>query len=169
MISKKYFRVKKNGEPYKGSFCKHPELIENYDKAISDNTQIWECHHRLETHTSSGEKRLIGITEEELTALGMYFDRPPEELIFMTPFEHQSLHNKGKKKSEEHRRKIGSSLKGQFINRKDESRPVLCVETGKIFQSISDACRQTGTCVNNISSVCKGKRKTAGGFHWQYV
>lgn len=169
MISKKYFRVKKNGEPYKGSFCRHPELIENYDKAVSDNTQIWECHHRLETHTSNGERRLIEITKEELIALGMYFDRPPEELIFLNGFEHLSLHNKGKKKSEEHREKISNTLKGQFINRKDESRPVLCVETGKVFQSISEAYRQTGVYVNNISHVCKGKRKTAGGFHWQYA
>ena len=140
MISKKYFRVKKNGEPYKGSFCKHPELIENYDKAISDNTQIGECHHRLETHTSSGEKRLIGITEEELTALGMYFDRPPEELIFMRTKDHCRLHmtgkpawNKGKKigphsedsnrrrsitmkgmkRSEEHKRKVSEARKGK--------------------------------------------------------
>lgn len=22
--------------------------IENYDKAVVDETQVWECHHRLE-------------------------------------------------------------------------------------------------------------------------
>lgn len=169
MISKKKFRIKKNGEPYKYCFCRHPELIENYDKAIADTTQIWECHHRLETHNSDGERRLVEITKEELEALGMYFDRPPEELIFLNAFEHLSLHNKGKKKSEKHKQKIGSSLKGQFINRKDESKPVLCVETGEVFNSMSEAYRKTGVYVNNISKVCKGKRSKAGGFHWQYA
>ena len=169
MISKKYFRIKKNGEPYGECFCRHPELIENYELAIADNTQIWECHHRLETHNSDGERRSVEITEEELKALGMYFDRPPEELIFLNGFEHNSLHNKGKKKSKEHRQKIGNSLKGKFINREDESKPVLCVETGKVFQSISEAYRQTGANRVNISKVLSGKRKTAGGFHWQYA
>lgn len=30
-------------------FCREGELtkIENYDKAIADETQTWECHHRL--------------------------------------------------------------------------------------------------------------------------
>ena len=30
-------------------FCSEdPSLIENYDLAIADETQTWECHHRLE-------------------------------------------------------------------------------------------------------------------------
>ena len=29
------------------SYCKDDiSLIENYDKAIADNTQVWHCHHR---------------------------------------------------------------------------------------------------------------------------
>ena len=87
-------------------FCRNPELIENYGEAISDTTQTWHCHHRLETHNSDGERRLIDITKEELVALDMYYDRPPEELIFLTHFEHRSLHNKGKYVSNETRTKI---------------------------------------------------------------
>lgn len=40
-------------------YCKEPEKIENYQKAKKDNFKGWECHHRLETHTSDGERRLI--------------------------------------------------------------------------------------------------------------
>ena len=74
MICEKTFRVKKNGEPYWNCFCTKPELIENYDEAIADTTQTWECHHRLQTHTSDGERRLIDITSTELIALGMYYE-----------------------------------------------------------------------------------------------
>ena len=48
MICEQHFRLKQNGEPFWNCFCRHPELIENYDKAIADKTQTWECHHRME-------------------------------------------------------------------------------------------------------------------------
>ena len=38
-----------------------------------------------------------------------------------------------------------------------------------IFDSLSEAERQTGINHRNISLVCQGKRKTAGGFKWEKV
>lgn len=96
-------------------FCRNPELIENYDKAIADTTQIWVCHHRLETHNSDGERRLVDLTVEELKALGMYYDRPPKELIFLTHTEHSKLHKPhlGKTHSKEARLKMSKGMKGK--------------------------------------------------------
>lgn len=119
MINKRRFRTKKNGEPDSRCFCTEPELIENYDKAVADTTQTWECHHRLETHNSDGEKRLIELSPEELVALGMYYNRPPEELIFLTKSEHTSLHFKEKIRgsfSEEHKRKLSDAKKGKHLS-----------------------------------------------------
>lgn len=137
MISEEQFRTKKDGTPYKSCYCRQPELIENYSKAIADNSEIWACHHRLETHNSDGERRLVDILGSELIALGLYYDRPPEELIFLTQTEHMRLHrigkpgamkdkhhsdetkrkmsesHKGKPKSEEHKRKLSEAHKGQ--------------------------------------------------------
>ena len=137
MISEEQFRTKKNGTPYKSCYCRQPELIENYSKAIADKSEIWACHHRLETHNSDGERRLVDILGTELIALGLYYDRPPEELIFLTQSEHMRLHrigkpgamkdkhhsdetkrkmsesHKGKPKSEEHKRKLSEAHKGQ--------------------------------------------------------
>ena len=97
MISKTRFKLKLDGSAGLNCFCRTPELIENYDKAVVDETQIWACHHRLETHNSDGEKRLVDITKEELQALDMYYDRPASELIFMTPRDHSYMHSdKGK-------------------------------------------------------------------------
>lgn len=62
--------------------------IENYDKALNDQTQMWELHHRLEIneegHTIYSKKQLI--------EMNMYMKRPSEELIFLTRKEHLKLH-----------------------------------------------------------------------------
>ena len=108
-------------------YCKEYENIENYDKALKDNFKGWHCHHRLETHNSDGERRLVDISHKELKALGMYYNRPAEELIFLTTREHNVLHtkgkqawNKGKKMSEEFCRKNSESHKGKHAS--DETR-----------------------------------------------
>lgn len=93
-------------------YCKEPEKIENYQKAKKDNFKGWECHHRLETHTPDGERRLVDITKKELIALDMYYNRPAKELIFLTLKEHNAF-KKGKPKSEETKKKIREAHKGK--------------------------------------------------------
>lgn len=57
-------------------------------------------------------------------------------------------------------------------------RKVCCIEKNIIFDSISEAERWSLTEGNDyhtlirhqhISRVCRGQRKTAGGYHWKYV
>ena len=94
--------------------CEDLSLIENYDMAIADTTQTWHCHHR-------GEVLPCGrFSIADLKKFGLYFNRPAAELIFLTPFAHRQLHNKGVPKpylkgvplSEEHKKAISDSLKG---------------------------------------------------------
>ena len=93
-------------------YCKNYQSIENYEKAKKDNFKGWHCHHRLETHTSDGERRLVDITQKELKALNMYYHRPPEELIFLPRSEHEAF-RKGKPRSVETRRKLSEVNKGE--------------------------------------------------------
>lgn len=93
-------------------YCKDYEKIENYQKAKKDNFKGWECHHRLETHTPDGERRLVDITQKELITLGMYYNRPASELIFLTVKEHNA-YRKGKPKSDEHKKKLREAMKGK--------------------------------------------------------
>ena len=97
----------------KTQFCKSPEFIENYDLAAADNFVGWDIHHRLETHNSDGERRSVDLTKAELKALGTYYNRPAEELIFIRHSEHTVLHMKGKHISEETKRKISDAMKGK--------------------------------------------------------
>ena len=78
------------------NYCKadENELVENYTLAQKDNFLGWHRHHRLETHNSDGEIRIVPLTHKELDALGMYYERPAKELIWMRISEHMSLHNK---------------------------------------------------------------------------
>src|SRR5574344_1922581 len=78
--------------------CENISQIENYEEAKADNFVNWDIHHKLETNNSDGERRLVDLTADELKALGMYYNRPASELIFMKHKEHVSLHKKGKKK-----------------------------------------------------------------------
>ena len=42
-------------------YCREDiSLIENYDKAINDKTQTWDCHHRKESQYSVDELVDIG-------------------------------------------------------------------------------------------------------------
>lgn len=49
-------------------------------------------------------------------------------------------------------------------------KPVLCVETGKVFESLTEAANSAGAKEINISRVCRKIPSyiTAGGFHWAY-
>ncbi len=122
--------------------CEDISLIENYDKAISDDSQVWHCHHRLEI-TEDGI-----LTPDDLKAKNMYFKRPASELIFLTKKEHEDLHrenrsskyyenygnmvekiskaHKGIPHSEEHRKRIGEANKGKHnrLHTEEEKRRI---------------------------------------------
>lgn len=70
----------------------------------------------------------------------------------------EEYENKHHKPSEEH---IKATVERSSI-------PVVCVESGEVFNSIHDACRKYNLSPPNVCNCCKGKKKTAGGFHWKY-
>ena len=97
---------------YFEKYCKDYENIENYQKAKAENFKGWECHHRLETHTPDGKRRDVDISHKKLKALGLYYNRPSEELIFLTVKEHHAF-KKGKQLSEEAKKKMREAKKGE--------------------------------------------------------
>ena len=160
---------------YKRYYCKDIENVENFEKAKADNFKGWHCHHRLETHNSDGERRLVDISHNELKALGMYYNRPADELIFLTSREHNAFKkgqqkseetrkklseaNKGKRLSEEHKKKIGEALKGRQLSEETRNKMSEAAK-GKKF---SDEHRR------KLSESQKGKHigNTASkGMHW---
>lgn len=84
--------------------CEDISLIENYEKAVNDQTQTWDCHHRLETDENKSQQQLI---DED-----RYYNRPAKELIFLTRSEHANMHYKGTHRSKETKRKISEKMNG---------------------------------------------------------
>jgi len=111
------------------SFCKNYEKIENYEKAVNDTTQVWECHHRLELEKTGG---VCDVTKQDLIDWGIYYDRPADELIFLTKAEHRKLHHAGKIVSKETRDLQSRAKKGKSHKVSDETRKKISIaNTGK--------------------------------------
>lgn len=167
-------------------FCKEDiSLIENYEIAVSSKT-IYDCHHRREIDDN--------LSRTELIKLGLYYNRPASELVFIEHGEHQKLHNNGKRHpnygkhlSAETRIKISNSHKGKIVssdtrrkisesrqgNKHPQARPVyqmdLSGNTIKKWTCIKYAADSVNGWISNISKCCLGKRSQAYGFKWRYA
>lgn len=50
------------------------------------------------------------------------------------------------------------------------SKAIKCIELNKVFNSQIEAAKELGLCSSSgISKCCKGERKTAGGYHFEFV
>lgn len=71
---------------YLKQYCKDYTSIPNYQEALNDTENLWECHHLLEEF----------YTKSELKELGKYFNVPANELVLCrTRKEHRAYPHKG--------------------------------------------------------------------------
>ena len=106
--------------------------------------------------------------------------QPQEEIDQRSIAVSKAWNNEDLRKSQSIKLKEVSNRPEQKINRSKASlvrwdkpgarKPVMCIETGDIFQTTALAAEWCGKSIRaHIGSVCRGKRKTAGGYHWEYV
>lgn len=159
--------------------CEEISKIENYDKAIADKSKTWDCHHRLEMFW------WWICPRKDLIEQGMYYNQPADRLIFLDRLEHIRLHANNrtcetKRKLSEARKGNQSGFKGKHHSEKTRRRISEAKEKSveqytmdgvllARFDSQKKAALCTGISKGNISSCCKGIRKTAGGFIWRAV
>lgn len=103
-----------NAEKLKAYCSEDISYIENYDKAIADKVQTWQCHHRAEVLPCGR------YSVNDLKKFNLYYKRPACELVLLTEFEHKSLHKNhtGKKQTFGTKLKISLSKRGKPSNRK---------------------------------------------------
>lgn len=101
------------------SYCKDYHLIPHYEEAVA-STEMWCCHHLL------GETN----SKQYLIENNLYYNRTPNEFVFVTKLEHQRIHCAGKPHSEEWKRKISEAKKG-IPNSEESKRKMSAAHKGK--------------------------------------
>ena len=155
--------------------------IENYEQAVADQTQTWDCHHRWETDR--------GLSIEELIFCCEYYYVPADRLIFLMKAEHTRQHKLGNKNSlgkhhsDTAKEKISETLSGRKLSAATKEKCMLNQparrtvqmfdkKTGELlatFSSTREAERKTGIAQCSISGCCNSKCKSAGGYKWSYL
>ena len=134
-------------------YCSEPlELVENYQQAKADNFADWCIHHRLEVQQDGTR-----MSRQELKDKDLYFNRPANELVFMRMPEHKSLHNLGKHRSAETRKKISEAKKGKHLSA-EARKKIGEARNGKhrsaeTRQKISEARKGTHWYNNGVTSI----------------
>ena len=91
----------------------------------------------------------------------------PEEVKINRDKARQKAHQWQKENSELFKNIIRENQKKASKARKI---PVKCIEINIIYDSASDAAKAVNLAgPSHITAVCRGKRKTAGGYHWTYL
>lgn len=88
-------------------------------------------------------------------------------------------HFYGKRHTEETRKKMSDAWKNgkrvmtpelkKRLRESQYTRKVLNVTTGEIFNSIKEASETYDIKATHITRVCRGRRKTTGGYKWSYI
>lgn len=140
--------------------CEPTSKIENYKLAKADNFRGWQIHHRFETHDFDGvwQKRKIHYPVSMLKSLDLYYNRPAEELIFMTRSDHMKLHNT---------MSYGISKrphgKGRIPWNKGKKGVQVAWNKGKKLGGLSEEIK------NKMSEAHRGKPSPNKGKHWKLI
>lgn len=86
-----------------------------------------------------------------------------------------STASKGRKLTDDHRKKLSEAKKNKPVSlaareksREKTAKKIQCVETGDIYNSVTEASATFGIDVSWICKICKGKQKTAKGYSFKY-
>ena len=141
--------------------------ISNFVTNIIDSTETknqlleLEKHYilLLKSHTSFG-----GYNETfggEAPMLGRKHSKK-SKLLVSQKLKGRVSPNKGKFFSQEIKNKMKGSHGHNVLQLNNQGTII------KIYDTLTAASEATGIAVSNISGVCRGKKKTAGGFVWKY-
>ena len=182
---------------------KHDILFENLSKDEAYKKEIELIAFYKSNQRDFGYNKSIG---GESSVKGAHWSLSKESV------EKRAKQLRGRKFTEEHKKKLSESHKGQVCHMKGKTMPletrkkiseslkkwnsenispskgrkykkseyailrtsqghykkIICLETKEIFDSIKTASEKTKIDSSSLSKVCKGKRETAGGYHWEY-
>lgn len=74
---------------------------------------------------------------------------------------------KGRTFTEEHKQKMSENHADISGSKNPRAHKVICIETQQVFNTIKEAEQWCGK--KGVKECCRGRAKTCGGFHWQYL
>ena len=177
-----YVHTFPNGKRYVGITCQKPERRWKNGHAYQNQRYVWNAINKYGWHNIKHDVLYSGLSkfeacsiEQKLISDWKTTDRKYGYNLSIGG----ECGKSGVHLSEETRRKMSESHKGINTWAKGKKKTeeqikkmcihVMCVETGVIYYGGSEAHRKTGINQGRITQCCKGKRKSAGGFHWQYA
>lgn len=186
------------GKVYIGITCQRPEARWRNGKGYKNNLHFWRAiclygwdnikHEIIRDNISKEEacekeKELIALYDSASGKNGYNLTLGGDGVVGITHSEYSKMlmskARKGKHHTQEHIQHIKENHKG-FIGHKhsDESKlrisnnqkkRIRNIETGEIFDGAIDASKKYNIKLQSITAVCRMERKTAGGFHWEYI
>lgn len=155
---------------------KHETLFENLTKEQAEQKEIeliaeYKSNQRDYGYNITNGGECIGKHSEE-TKKKMSSSKKGEKSVWYGKHHTNETKEKirkarlGHPRSEETRKKISETHKG---NKNPKAKAVICIETNKYYFTITEASKDLNVPHGNISRVCSGKLKTAGGYHFKYV
>jgi len=106
--------------------------------------------------------------------LGKKFSKETIKRMSESKIGKSNYKNIGKKHTKEQNQKHSEFIKNWWRNPENYKKSkilkkIICVETGKVYNSISEAKRELKLNSCHIGSVCSGNRKSCAGFTWKYI
>ena len=161
-------RWRSNGDGYINKCTKFSDAIKKYgwdnfehgilkEKLTLDEANYWEEYYIQYYHTWVDDPECWGYNLQKGGKNTLMAEETKRKLSIINSGENHPQY--GKHRTNETKNKI--MLKNGI--------KIKCVEKNIIYNSMSEAERMTGVPNSNISKVCKGERKTAGGYHWEVV
>ena len=156
-----YKHTTPDGAVYVGTTSQKPHLRWNFGKGYKKNKEFFGIITQVGWDNIKHE-----ILEENLTKEQAY----KKEIELIDHYRKNGLCLNIHKGGNTSRKGLPHSDETKEILREQKpKKKVLCLETDTVYESIHDAGKKTKTRYQDIWRVCKGQRKTCGGYHWKYA
>lgn len=154
--------------------------------AITPEGRVWSYRRNrfLVASGGKGNYQMIGLHDAEGNYKQDYVHRLVAKTYIPNPCGYKEVNHKDEIKdhnwidnlewcSRKYNINYGTRTKKQSLSRqqkgKQKGKAVYCVELDKTFPSLIQAARELSVYGEGIGECCRGKQKTAYGYHWQYA
>ena len=130
-----------------------------------DSIEKMRQSHKGQTISDEQRKKISASLKGRKTSKGMLGNKHSQETK-----EKMRKARVGRALNNETKERISISKRGTNTGKDNhKSRAVRNIETGEIFETITEACKKYNIYSGNLSKTCMKTRNKCGGFHWEYV